>query len=231
MKFAEVRHLDKVKGNFSVSDKKWYTASAIAEKDKPPPRLIFSTVKEIVEQHQHFFETLWNKAIPADHRIRELEEGVERTNLEFISSPADSIRRAWDLIRSAKHDVIVMLSSPAAFRRQIAVGGLEVIRQAINNGAKVKLLIPTDKDVARTLTQVRTVVPEVEVRTMDATLTTSITIVLVDMKQCMFFELKDDSATDSRRAVGLALYSDSNSIVSSYAAILGAIWKQSELNE
>jgi signal transduction histidine kinase len=47
----------------------------------------------------------------------------------------------------------------------------------------------------------------------------------------MFFEIKDDVATESYQAVGLALYSNSMSIVSSYSAILEAIWKQSELNE
>ena len=231
MKFSEVRHLDKVKGNFSVSDTKWYTASAVAEKDRPPPRLIYSNVKEIADQHQYFFDNLWNKAIPADQRIREIEEGIERTNFEFISNPKESIKRAWDLIKSAKQDVMVMLSSPNTFRRQIAMGGLEVIQQAVRNGARVKLLIPSDRYVAQTLSQVKSALPKAEFRAMDATLTTSITIVLVDQKECMFFELKDDSATDSRQAVGLALYSDSKSIVSSYNAILEAIWKQSELNE
>jgi two-component system sensor histidine kinase VicK len=231
MKFAEVRHLDKVKGNFSVSDTKWYTASAVAEKDKPPPRLIFSNVTEIAEQHQYFFETLWNKAIPAEQRIGEIEVGIERTNLEFIPNPGESIKRAWDLIKSAKQEVMVMLSSPNTFRRQFAMGGLEVIQQAVKNGAKVKLLIPSDRDIAHTLSQVRSVLPQAEFRAMDANLTTSITIVLVDRKECMFFELKDDNATDSHYAVGLSLYSASKSIVSSYTAILEAIWKQSELNE
>jgi two-component system sensor histidine kinase VicK len=231
MKFAEVRHLDKVRGNFSVSDTKWYTASAVTEKDKSPPRLIFSNVREIAEQHQYFFKTLWNKAIPAEQRIREIEEGIERTNLEFIPNPRESIKRAWDLIKSAKQEVMVMLSSPNTFRRQFAVGGLEAIQQAVRNGARVKLLIPSDRDIARTLSQVRSVLPQAEFRAMDASLTTSITIVLVDQKECMFFELKDDSATDSNQAVGLSLYSASKSIVSSYTSILEAIWKQSELNE
>lgn len=231
MKFADVRHMDKVKGNFSISDTKWYTASAIVEKDKPPSRLIFSTVKEIAEQHQYFFETLWNKAVLAEHRIREIEEGIEPAHVEVISNPRDSIKQAWDLIRSAKHDVMVMLSSPKALRRQLAMGGLDVIQQAVKNGAKVKLLVPSDRNVAQTLGQIKSALPEVEFRAMDASLTTSITIILVDYKECMIFELKDDNAPDSGRAVGLAMYSKSKSIVTSYSAILEAIWKQSELNE
>lgn len=231
MKFSDVRHLEKVKGHFSVSDTKWYTASAEAEKDRPPPRLIYCTLEEIVKQHQHFFETLWNRAIPAEQRIKEIEEGIEPTNVEFISNPRESIRRAWDLVKSANHEVMIMLSSPAAFRRQLASGGLEVIQQAIRNGAKVKLLIPSDRDVSQTLRQVKSSFPEAEFRAMDAGLMTSITIILVDQNDFMFFELKDDKATESHKAVGLALYSNSKTIVSSYSSILEAIWKQSELNE
>lgn len=231
MKFADVRHLDKVKGNFSISDTKWYTASAVAERDKPPPYLIYSTVKEIAEQHQYLFETLWNKALPAEQRIREIEEGIESTNLEFISNPSESIKRAWGLIRAAKHEVMVMFSSPNAFRRQLAMGGMEVLQEAAKNGVRIELLVPSDRDVAQTLGHVRSALPQAEFQAMDASLTTSITIVLVDHEKCMIFELKDDSATNSRQAVGLALYSDSRSIVTFYAAILEAIWKQSELNE
>jgi hypothetical protein len=33
-------------------------------------------VREVVEQGQYIFDTLWNKAIPAEQRIREIEEGL-----------------------------------------------------------------------------------------------------------------------------------------------------------
>ncbi len=102
MKFAEVRHLDNVQGNFSVSDGKWYTASAVTEKDKPPPRLILSTVKEIINQHQHFFETLWDKAKLAEQKISELEEGRPAEKIEVIrgrQNVANAILRFHDNIQ------------------------------------------------------------------------------------------------------------------------------------
>lgn len=37
-------------------------------------QIIYSNVKEIVEHQQYIFDTLWNKAIPAINRIREVEE-------------------------------------------------------------------------------------------------------------------------------------------------------------
>lgn len=58
MKIAEVRHLDKVKGNFGVGDKRVYYGGADTIKSGPPPQLIISTVKSFVEQQQYFFDIL-----------------------------------------------------------------------------------------------------------------------------------------------------------------------------
>jgi hypothetical protein len=54
-KIAEIRHLNGVKGNFEVSQnigKAEYIGTAILEEAEPVPQLIYSNVKEIVEQ-QH----------------------------------------------------------------------------------------------------------------------------------------------------------------------------------
>ena len=53
LKFAEIRHLDGVKGNFEVSNIKEYVAATTlqsANKQQPMPQLIYSNVKEVVEQ-------------------------------------------------------------------------------------------------------------------------------------------------------------------------------------
>lgn len=69
MKFMdEMRHWDGIKGNFSVSDAREYVAIATMQKKQDLTQIIFSNVKQIVEQHQYLFETLWNKAIPAESR-------------------------------------------------------------------------------------------------------------------------------------------------------------------
>ena len=58
---AEIRHLDNVKGNFEVSDDgKEYVATANLQEAKPLKQLIYSNVKEIGEQQQYIFDTLWN---------------------------------------------------------------------------------------------------------------------------------------------------------------------------
>jgi two-component system, OmpR family, sensor histidine kinase VicK len=71
----ELRHLNGVKGGIAVSESE-YMATTLLEEAKPLTQVIFSSVKEVVEQGQYIFDTLWNTAIPAEQRIMEIEEGV-----------------------------------------------------------------------------------------------------------------------------------------------------------
>jgi signal transduction histidine kinase len=71
----ELRHLNGVKGGIAVSESE-YMATTLLEEAKPLTQVIFSSVKEVVEQGQYIFDTLWNMAIPAELKIRELEEGI-----------------------------------------------------------------------------------------------------------------------------------------------------------
>jgi two-component system sensor histidine kinase VicK len=67
----ELRHLDGVKGGIAVSERE-YMATTVLEETKPLTQVIYSNVKEVVEQGQYIFDTLWNQAISAEQRIREI---------------------------------------------------------------------------------------------------------------------------------------------------------------
>jgi hypothetical protein len=73
LEFSEIRHLEGMKGNFEVADEKEYVAVATLRKAQPIPQLIFSNVPEIVEQQQFVFDTFWEKGMPSEQRIREIE--------------------------------------------------------------------------------------------------------------------------------------------------------------
>jgi len=48
----------------------------------PASEIIYSNMKELVERQQYVFDTLWNKSIPAEEKITEIEEGITSPNLE-----------------------------------------------------------------------------------------------------------------------------------------------------
>src|ERR671938_1450670 len=76
MKIGELRHLDGIKGNFSVSEKE-YMASATMQEASLLQQVIYSNVKEVLEQQQYVFDSFWSRSIPAEQKIREIEEGIE----------------------------------------------------------------------------------------------------------------------------------------------------------
>jgi len=136
MKIAEIRHLDKVKGNFGVGDKRVYHAGATSSKSATPSELIVSTVKTIVDQQQYFFDMLWYRAIPAEQRIMEIEEGIEPTKTEMIQDTKVSISRAYDIIKSAKEQILVIWATSKTFVIGMNAGVHKLYSDAINNGAK-----------------------------------------------------------------------------------------------
>jgi signal transduction histidine kinase len=85
MKLAEVRHLDNAKGGMAVNETE-YIATAHLQEAKPVSHLIYSNAKEIVEQQQLVFESLWNNSIDAEQRIKEIENGYERTETRVFDN-------------------------------------------------------------------------------------------------------------------------------------------------
>jgi hypothetical protein len=89
----EVRHLDGIKGNFMVSEIEYLAPATSHEETKLAPLIIYSSIKEIVEHQQYVFETLWNKSMSADKRIRELKEGVTiHYQTKVIEDPDDAVK-------------------------------------------------------------------------------------------------------------------------------------------
>ena len=81
----EVRHLSGITGNFGLLDRKQYVVTMFSAYDKPPEQAFFSNSKSFVEQQQYIFDTLWEKAIPARIRIRQIELANEQEFTRSIS--------------------------------------------------------------------------------------------------------------------------------------------------
>jgi hypothetical protein len=108
MQITELRHLDRNKGNFALSEK-GYTASATLQEASQLQQVIYSNVGAILDQQQYVFETLWSKAIPADQKIRGIEEGIDLGRTDIIQSPRMILDLFTNMIKSAKTEILLML--------------------------------------------------------------------------------------------------------------------------
>jgi two-component system sensor histidine kinase VicK len=145
MKIGELRHLDDIKGNFSVSEKE-YMASATMQEASPLQQVIYSNVKEVLEQQQYVFDSFWNKSVPAEQKIKEIEEGVVLGKTEVIQSPKDIQQLFINMIELAKREVLLVLPTVNAFYREERIGIIELLKQASegDHRVNVRILTPTN---------------------------------------------------------------------------------------
>lgn len=230
MEIAEVCHLKGVRSSFGIADGIEYLDHAISDRDELSHAII-SNVKAIVDAKQYLFETLWNIASPAEQVTKEIEEGIEPTKTEIIQDTKVSISRARDIIKSAKEQVLVIWATSKTFVIGMNTGIDKIYSDAISNGAIVKLLTPYGDTIETIVKDLKMLVPQVDIKIADKSLETKLTILIVDRKEVMTWELRDDSIENPYEAGGLATYSNNRSIASSYATIFETFWKQTELYE
>ena len=154
-------------------------------------------MKPFVEQQQYIFETLWNKAIPAKQRIKEIEEGTKREFVETIRDPSEIQKIGFDLIKKAEGEILVLFSTMNAFHRQEKAGTLELLKEAATlRGVKVRILVLIDNSdkndtLSERIKEIRNV--GIDIRVIKQTFQNKLTTLVIDQSFCLTVELKDDS--------------------------------------
>ena len=194
--------------------------------------LLTSNEGSYVKHFTSMFEQLWKEGVDARYRIKDIEEKVGIAEIEIIRNPIDSIARGWDMVRSARKEINILFSSTNALKRQIEMGALPLLKNASEKQkVRIRMLLPSSDRSDQLIEETKTNVPNIDTRTISSSLETKISILIVDNKQCLILELKDDKQNTSHDAVGLATYSISPTIISSYLAIFESFWRQAELFE
>ena len=154
------------------------------------------------------------------------------SSIEIIQNPTGSIKRAYDLIESAKEEVLRIFSSTHAFRRQTRLGIMHLFKDAVERNVRVRILIPADQnEIIRIVNEVNLALPQIDIASVDKSLESTVGILVVDRKESLIIETKDDLKDNSYDAAGLAAYSNSKPIALAYASIFDSLWKQTELHQ
>ena len=116
LEVSEIRHLDGVRINFGIDDRKQVLLHGISYKTNPISQAILTSVKGFVEAQQYMFENLWNKAIPAIEKIKEIEEGVEPIQTKILDNQEEIYKRFLDTIKKSKERYVCS-----------SIGGMKII--------------------------------------------------------------------------------------------------------
>jgi two-component system sensor histidine kinase VicK len=234
----EMRHLDGISTNFSVSESEYLATSSLIKMQQPQPidQLIYSNVYEFVEQQKFVFESLWNKSTPAEQRIKELEDFYNVGRTEIIYNPTFSKEMLIDLVKKSKNEVLLLLPTINAFLREYRIGVFNYLKDAAQNRKlNVKILTPTNDEIFTIIQKIKhnnlknfiiypfEVASQIKINT--------ITILTVDEKESLVIEKTDDSKENFEDAIGLSIYSSSKPTVMSYVSIFESLINQIDLYE
>lgn len=231
MQIKHVRNLPPI--NFAVGKQEVNLTIEKMEGGKMIQSLIASNESSYVTYFYSIFEQLWSEGVDAQDRIRNIAEGrAEETDIEIIANPKKGIDNAWKILRSAKKEILIICSTSNAFRRQLQIGGLQLLKGIVEkNNVKVRILVPADAEAKLTIKEISISNPGIDIRSLEEALQTCITIVVVDRKECVIVESKDDTKETSYDAAGISTYSNSKAIATSYVSIFESLWNQTELFE
>ena len=239
----ELRHLDGFRGNFYLSESSYLAPTTFHERGKSASQIISSNIKEIIENQKYVFDSFWYRAIPAKHRIMEIEEGIDFGKTDLIQTPQRVLELFLKMIQSAKHEILLIIPTTNAFLREERIGAIELLRQAaVERNVRVRIITPPSAVIENLLQSEGDQIEEknnelkgLEIQYSDIryeqTAVTTVTILVVDRMQSLAIEKTDDSKLDFMEAIGLSTFSNSEPTVMSYVSIFEGLSIQGELNK
>ena len=236
LRFSEIRHLEGMKGNFEVADKKEYVAVATLREAKPLPQLIFSNVPEVVEQQQFVFDSFWEKGRPAQQRIEEIQKGITFAVTRIITDYEEAESKEFDMIRKATKEIQIIYSTAIAFHLQEKSGVLKILKEKADQlkNLQISILVPLDSSIKKSLSHrllSKTINNNIQIQDIAPSIDIKIKSLVVDRKEALVVELKHLRIQQTTASVGFTIYSNSIPTVLSYASIFEVIYNQSILFE
>ena len=223
---SELRHLDGVRGSVCVNDTEFLGMTTWRETELLNP-VIYSNEREVIEHQQYIFEMFWKKAEPFSQKLMEIEDGIVPEIMQSRNSPVDIQSKVFDLLKSAESEILVIMSTSNAFHRQAKVGSFQILKELgdLKPWMNIKILTPKDDEIEKMIPKLNK--PNFIVRCIEPL--SKVSILVIDRKQSLVAETKDDTKQIITEAIGFVTYSNSKPTVLSYVAIFDSLWKQTEI--
>jgi K+-sensing histidine kinase KdpD len=228
MKFAELRHIAGIKGNFGVTETEYIT-SAILQKEEPATQIIYSNAREVIEQQRYIFRSFWSRAIPAKQRIKEIEEGIEPEFVEVITDGIKAANLMVDFAKSVRKEAQVILSQPKTMEQAEKLGMLDHLVHAANSyGAEIRVISPITEENSKLAREIMNQAPNIQIL---AGPVSTVGLFIQNEERYFIAEDKDPNAAEASEATSRIIYSNSKNGVKSFKSFFETLWKQSQLYE
>lgn len=217
----EVRHSDEIEANFVVTEKEYLGSITLKEPDQ---RAIYSNVKEIVQQKQYIFDSLWSKSIHAEDKIEEIGKGIEAEFYKVITDNEKAKDLYIDLARSVKNEALLLFANSKTMIRADKLGIIDYLLEAsTKKSAMIKIICPLTEENSEIVKRISEKAPNIEILN---SVGSHSGLFIADRAKFMRFELKEPKAEDFSEAIGFIIYSNSKVGVDSSRLFFELFWNE-----
>ncbi|MGN6351134.1 MAG: ATP-binding protein [Candidatus Nitrosocosmicus sp.] len=224
MNYVDLRHLDLVKGNMAISESEYVATANLYGEAKPVTQTIYSNTKTILEQQRYFFENLWSNAIPANQRIKEIEEGIEREVFDIIYDFDKVIEMINKLIDKCKSEIQIMFPNEQSIKLFNKIGIInKLLILSKKSDIFIKIIAPSDQNEPTALN-----VKQFKNISFLKGQKSNHGLIIVDNLAFLRMEFKDNLQKDinSFESFELAVYSDNKKGVSLFKSMFDLLWNE-----
>ncbi len=120
----------------------------ISKPQYPAELCILSTSRELIYQQQKFFNILWDQAIPAEEKIREIEK-LETPQLKSFDNPFEIQNLLINLLQSVHRGIWILISSYTIFEDIQRFLNIFTILESFQKRIEARILILTTNDTLK----------------------------------------------------------------------------------
>ncbi len=240
--------------NFEVSDTKFNVSMRTSNKIDTSYVLSIPDLS-LIKYYKSIFEDLWDEGLDARIKIKDMSSNLntEEGFTELIENPYKTQQLLIHQIQKATKEILIILPSINAFFRYRKIGIFNILEKKLlnininnnhhdseenSNKLLVKILTPTNNNLEKGITSIYNRIKKtnkqkenIEFRRIESLSEINTACIIIDKKDLLVIELKDDSKDNFLEAIGSSIYSNTPTTVFSYISIFDTLWTQTELYE
>jgi two-component system, OmpR family, sensor histidine kinase VicK len=221
----DVRYSDQIEANFGLNEIEYLGSVSLQEERL---QATYCNIKEVVEQQHYIFDSLWNKSIRADEKIREIEEGIEAEFYEVITDSEKAKNVYIDLAKSIEKEALLLCANSKAIVRSDKLGIIDYLIEAsakrgAMKGATIRIICPLTVENSHLIKKIMENAPDIRIQNSSGSHSG---LFIVDRSKFMRFELIEPRAEEFSEAIGFVVYSNSKVGVDSSKLFFELLWNE-----
>jgi len=227
----KIRHsVDRPPFDFAISDKYFACTIERNEEDKMIlDNMLLNDDQANLTFYNMIFEKLWNSAMDAEERVKEIERRGD-DSIDIVYDSNESLHRLFELFVLAKDEILIILPSTNGFFRTEMSGGFKMLNRLGKRGTKIRILTLRDQVNISEINKIKTKYQNISFKDLEQTIASFNRILVFDKDNTVIWEVKDDDQLKFTQALGKAIFIEGNKTSETIASIFNSLWSQSEVH-